>query len=85
MISILLQAAGWIGAVLILIAYLSVSTGRLAARSMSYQLINAFGSAGILANSAWNHAWPSAALNLVWLLIGVGVLLAPRRGETATR
>lgn len=85
MIPLILEAAGWIGALLILTAYLSVSSGWLHGRSTAYQLINALGSAGILANSAWKQAWPSAALNVAWLLIGLVALLGPRRPETATR
>lgn len=75
------EIAGWAGAVLILLAYFLVSTGRVEAASRSYQWINVGGAAGILVNSAWHGAVPSVGLNLVWLAIAFAALwrIAGRR------
>ena len=70
MIVVLLDAAGWIGAAALLSAYALVSTGRLPGQSMAFQALNLIGAAGLLANSAFHGAWPSSALNLVWLFLG---------------
>ena len=44
--------------------------------------MNIVGAAGFLINSGWNHALPSAAMNFVW--IGIGVYsLATRRAAAA--
>jgi len=70
---------GWIGAVLILGAYGLVSTGKLQARSALYQWMNILGAAGLIINSGWMGAWPSAGLNVVWLGIAVYALRRNRR------
>jgi len=62
--------AGWAGAALILFAYLFLSMGRLTGQSPLYQWMNVFGAAGFVINGWWHGAIPSAALNVLWMLIG---------------
>ena len=64
------EFAGWAGAILILTAYLLLSAGRLTGQSLAYQLMNVVGAAGFVINGWWHRALPSAALNVLWLLIG---------------
>ena len=64
------EFAGWAGAILILTAYLLLSAGRLTGQSLAYQLMNVVGAAGFVINGWWHRAIPSAALNVLWLLIG---------------
>ncbi|MGZ8282413.1 MAG: CBU_0592 family membrane protein [Allosphingosinicella sp.] len=73
--------AGWIGAVLILLAYLLLSMGRLTGQSPVYQWMNVVGAAGFIVNGWWHGALPSATLNVVWLMIGAFALwrIAVRR------
>jgi hypothetical protein len=66
----LVEAAGWAGAALILLAYLLLSAGRLTGQSLLYQGMNVVGAAGFVVNGWWHGAIPSAALNILWLLIG---------------
>ena len=66
----LIEAVGWAGALLILAAYILLSTGRLDGRSRAYQWMNVAGAAGFVVNSGWNGALPSAVLNIVWMGIG---------------
>lgn len=68
------DVAGWMAAVLILGAYALLSLGRVHARSRLYQWMNIVGAAGFVINSGWNRAWPSAALNVVWMGIGIYTL-----------
>jgi hypothetical protein len=70
LLSILIEIAGWLGALLILFAYLFLSMGRLTGQSLTYQVMNIFGAAGFVINGWWHGALPSAALNVLWLLIG---------------
>ncbi|MDE2219182.1 MAG: hypothetical protein KGL25_01890 [Gammaproteobacteria bacterium] len=77
--AITIELIGWLGAALILLAYILLSLGRIDGRSRIYQLINVLGSAGVLVNSGYNRALPSAALNLIWLAMGTYVLLQQRR------
>jgi len=76
----LVEIAGWTGAVLILLAYALLTMGRLSARSFAYQGLNVVGAIGFIINSYANGAMPSAALNVIWALIGlVAISRLPRR------
>ena len=74
MIAVAVEVIGWAAALLILAAYALLSSGRLNARSRGYQWMNIVGAAGFVLNSGWNGAWPSAALNVAWGLIGAATL-----------
>ena len=75
------EIAGWVGASLILGAYLLLSIGRVTGRSPLYQWMNVAGAAGFIVNGWWHGAIPSAVLNIVWMLIGAVSLwkIAQRR------
>jgi hypothetical protein len=82
---ILVDALGWIGMVLLLGAYGLLTAGRLRAEALRYQFANLVGGVLLLVNTAYHTAWPSAALNLVWVGIGAagiyqGVRASRRRG-----
>ena len=72
--SLLIEAAGWIGAALILGSYVLVSMGKLSGRSKAFQWMNVVGAAGFVINSGWHGAIPSTALNAMWLLVGLATL-----------
>ncbi len=78
---------GWVAAGLILAAYFLLTAGRIAAQSAIYQWLNVAGAIGMIVNSGWNRAIPSAALNVVWAGIGLVALIrlgrarAPATGE----
>lgn len=69
-VELAVEVAGWAGAVLILLAYLLLSMGRVTGQSLLYQGMNIVGAAGFVINGWWHRALPSAALNVLWLLIG---------------
>lgn len=79
----LVDAAGWVAAMLILSSYLLVSSGRLAARSPTFQWMNVGGAAGFILNSGWHGALPSAVLNIAWAAIGLATLWSIRRASPA--
>ena len=68
---IIIEIIGWTAAVMMLSAYLLLTSGRLRSLSPTYQWLNVFAGAGFIVNSGWNGAYPSAALNLVWVAIGL--------------
>jgi hypothetical protein len=78
------EAAGWLGALLILAGYLLVSSGKLTGQSRLYQWMNIVGAAGFVINSGVRGAIPSAALNVVWLLIGAVTLWRIRKRSSST-
>ena len=73
------EVIGWMGAVLILGAYALLSAGKLRSQSLTYHLMNILGAAGFVVNSGWNGALPSAALNVVWIGIGLYAVRQRRR------
>ena len=80
------EVAGWAGAVLILLAYLLLSAGKLTGQSLVYQGMNVVGAAGFVVNGWWHGALPSASLNVLWLLIGAIAswrILKKRRSSTS--
>lgn len=80
----LIELVGWAGALAVLAAYGLVSAQRLSARSVSYQLLNVCGAVGLVINSAWNGAIPSAVVNLIWIGIGVYALATTRSNVRAS-
>ncbi|HEX3395307.1 MAG TPA: hypothetical protein VHS76_01320 [Steroidobacteraceae bacterium] len=74
--------AGWMAALLILGAYALLQFGRIKPSSWVYQIMNIVGAAGFIINCTYNHAWPSVALNIVWLGIAIYAL---RRNHRAAK
>jgi hypothetical protein len=85
-VELAVEIAGWAGAVLILLAYLLLSAGRLTGQSLLYQGMNVVGAAGFVINGWWHQALPSAALNVLWLLIGAiaSWRILKRRGSSTS-
>ena len=80
---LLIEIAGWAGAVLILLAYFLVTIGRVTARTPAFQWMNLVCAAGFALNGAWHRAIPSATLNVVWMAIAAFALLRIRKAKTA--
>jgi len=76
--SVLADAIGWAGAVCLLLAYAGLATRRLTAGAR-YHVLNLAGAGGLAFNGAYHHAWPSVALNVVWLGIGAVALRRPEK------
>jgi hypothetical protein len=74
--------SGWLAALLILGAYSLLSFGKILPSSWVYQVMNIVGAAGFIINCAYNNAWPSVALNVVWMGIAVYAL---RRNARAAK
>ncbi len=74
MTEVLVEMAGWGGALLILGAYALLTAERVTSRSALYQGMNVAGAAGFIVNGWWHGAIPSATLNVIWLGIGVAAL-----------
>jgi hypothetical protein len=44
--------------------------GKVTGQSALYQAMNIVGAAGFIVNGWWHGAIPSAALNVIWMMIG---------------
>jgi len=64
-----LDAVGWLGACLLLVAYGLASFRKLRADSLAYQFMNGVGSLFLVVNTVYYHAYPSAVVNVVWITI----------------
>ena len=81
---IAINVVGWVGMALLVGAYALVTAGKLQGTSLLFQLMNLLGGFLLMLNSAYYGAWPSAGLNVVWVVVGtVGLArarLRPRAG-----
>ncbi|MEJ7933813.1 hypothetical protein WG907_06005 [Sphingobium sp. AN558] len=78
-ISLFIEIAGWIGAILVLGAYILVSITRVSGSSAAFQWMNAVGAALFVLNTWWHGAIPSMVLNIIWSAIGFAALWRMRR------
>ena len=81
---IAVEVIGWAAALSILAAYALLTAGRLTARSPLYQWMNVLGAAGFILNSGVNGAYPSAVLNVIWMVIGAVALWSIARVARAS-
>jgi hypothetical protein len=81
-LKIFTEIIGWTAAAMMLAAYGLLTTGRLRSLSPAYQWLNVVSGAGLIVNSGWNGAYPSAALNLIWMAIGLYGLFRGARVQT---
>lgn len=74
----LIQTVGWIGTILIVLAYFLVSRKYVTTESKIYQLTNLFGAAGVGINVFHQEAWPALALQINWAIIATVSLIRPK-------
>jgi len=79
----MIDAFGWFGGLILIAAYTLISHGSMSGRSVSYQSLNVAGSVLLMVNTAWHHAWPSSAVNLIWVAIAVGALIRGQKADAA--
>ena len=80
------EVTGWIAAISFLSAYSLLTAGRIHGDSQVYQWLNVIGATGFIVNAVWNGAWPVAALNIIWIGIGITALwrIAQRKGSSTS-
>ncbi|MEY2423163.1 MAG: hypothetical protein QOI95_3230 [Acidimicrobiaceae bacterium] len=72
--NVIVEVLGWSGAVLVIGAYLLSTRDIWPASGTKSAVVNVVGAA-LLTTNAWYHrAFPSAALNVVWIAIGAATL-----------
>ena len=84
MLKIIIELIGWASAAMMLSAYLLLNAHKVSAKSKAYQWLNVISGAGLIINSGWNGAYPSVAINVIWMFIGIfGVLRVADKGANA--
>jgi hypothetical protein len=73
-ITILIETLGWIGSVLIVGAYALNISGRLDTKTPAYIWANLVGGSFFIVNTIAHGAYPSAVVNVVWVLIAISAL-----------
>lgn len=79
-----IETIGWVAAVMMLSAYIMLTTGRLSGHSGLYHWLNILSGGGFIINSGWNGAYPSACINIVWVAIGLYGLLGRSLARSTT-
>jgi formate hydrogenlyase subunit 3/multisubunit Na+/H+ antiporter MnhD subunit len=65
----LIEIVGWVGAILVLLAYFLITARKLDAKTKIYHAMNLAGGTGLAVNAIADSAYPSAAVNLVWIAV----------------
>jgi hypothetical protein len=76
---IIIDMLGWIASVLIVGAYFLNIRGRWSAQSKWYIICNLVGGAFFIVNTAYHGAYPSALVNVVWVVIAIFSIMRWRR------
>ena len=76
-----INVLGWFGSAAVVIAYGLISSNKLSSGSKMYQWLNLFGSIGLAVNTAYYRAFPSTAVNIVWLIIATSALVRLTRSR----
>jgi hypothetical protein len=77
--NLVIDVAGWLGVVCLLLAYGLVSLKRIEGDSVSFQLLNLAGAVLLIVNSFFYGAYPSVGINVAWIAIGAYALVRGRR------
>lgn len=71
---------GWIGMVLVLLAYILLSTGKIK-NGMKYQLLNLFAGIFMAIGLFPKNAWFSFTLQVVWALVAIIAIVKLRQAN----
>ena len=83
--ALFIEIFGWIGSAAVILAYALISTNKVQNNSSLYQLLNLAGSICLIANTGYNHAYPSAFVNVVWSFIALFALVRIVQSERQRR
>lgn len=67
----IIDTLGWIGGVMVIVAYYLISSGRAHAKSFFFQALNLLGSIFLIVNTYVKGAYPSTVVNIVWVGIAL--------------
>jgi len=68
---LLIEIVGWIGSILIVGSYYLNIQGKLDSKDSKYIWANLLGGICFIINTYAHHAYPSVAVNIVWVIIAL--------------
>ena len=68
---LLIEIVGWIGSILIVGSYYLNIQGKLDSKDSKYIWANLMGGICFIINTYAHHAYPSVAVNIVWVIIAL--------------
>jgi hypothetical protein len=77
--NLIVDILGWVGSLMLITAYWSVSKKRIEPDSYIYHSFNIVGSLLLIVNSFYYGAFPSTAVNVVWVFIGLFYIKKSKR------
>ena len=72
---VIIDLMGWVGSIVLVVAYLLNSINKLDAQSFAYQFMNFLGGGFLIINTLFYGAYPSSFLNLIWAIIAGAYLI----------
>jgi hypothetical protein len=69
--NLLIEIVGWIGSILIVGSYYLNIQGKLDSKDSKYIWANLIGGICFIINTYAHHAYPSVAVNIVWVIIAL--------------
>ena len=78
-VQLLIDIIGWIGSVEVILAYGLNSYQKIRSDSLGYQLLNLTGGIFLIINTIYYGAYPSTAINVVWVVIASVALVGMAR------
>lgn len=81
---LLIDILGWVGSVEVILAYGLNSYQRIKSDSLTFQILNVTGAAFLIVNTVYYGAFPSAFINVVWVLIAIPAIFKIIRKKQRT-
>lgn len=66
-----IDALGWVGGLMVVVAYFLVSSGKVKHSSVFFQMLNLTGSVFLIINTHAKGAYPSMVVNIIWAGIAI--------------
>ena len=79
-----IEIIGWIASVLIVGAYYLNIRGKIQVHSPVYIWANLIGAAFFVVHTYWHGAYPSAVVNVIWVIIAITALFKKRKHRTTS-
>ncbi|MDR6805260.1 putative membrane protein [Dyadobacter sp. BE34] len=72
--ALILETLGWLGVVAYVLAYLLLTIGVLKPNGYPFHILNMTGAATLIVYSLEYGDKPNVAVNVIWLMIGIGAV-----------